>query len=251
MKKFLLAFTFSALVVAIVFAAQTPHTLERIDIVHKEIPKGGLMQAEAQSIIEGPCYGADFWYDFSQGPSVYIINANNPQNIPDNFIYQTFYDSTQVWDDETDTDLFPDYIYIADSLHAGELDGYNVVSFEDLDSNIIALTSFWYWIDTGEIAEWDMAFNTDFVWGDTDLGSGIMDFKNIAVHEMGHTFGLYDLYQPGCSYVTMYGYSSYDETYKRDLAAPDIFILQQLYGGKTESPLNYFGRIKTSVNVNA
>jgi predicted Zn-dependent protease len=57
-----------------------------------------------------------------------------------------------------------------------------------------------------------------------------MDVQNIATHEIGHTLGLDDLYTTSCSAVTMFGYSGYGDTAKRDLAIPDITGLQKLYG---------------------
>jgi len=57
-----------------------------------------------------------------------------------------------------------------------------------------------------------------------------MDLENIAVHELGHTVGLSDIYSTACSEVTMYGYSTEGETSKRTLEQPDITGLQRMYG---------------------
>ena len=250
MKRLIIIMLLSVSLIAIVYALNKPE-IERLDFIHYQKPDGSIGMMTAMAIEEGPCYGADFWYDYSYGPSYYVINPTNEVGLSDDFIFQTFYEATKVWDDETDTNMFPNYIYFTDQLNAGTYDGYNVVSFGELPSNIIAWTSFWYWTDTLEIIEWDMEFNELFPWGDADYETGIMDFKSLSVHELGHTFGLYDLYQPGCSHVSMYGYSDYDETNKRTLEAPDIYILQYLYGGKSENPLTYFGKITTRVNVSA
>lgn len=230
-----------------VFALQeNPRELGEIKVIHYLEPEG---KVSMMSFVEGPCYGADFWSDISQGPMEYIINPTNDQDIPDEFIFQTFYDSTQIWDNETDADLYPDYIYVNRFIQGGNQDWYNVVSFGDLPSNILAVTDFWYWVDTKEIVEWDMIFNLDYLWGDAELDSSVFDFKEIAVHELGHTLGFMDIYQPACSYVTMYGYSSNGETYKRTLEPPDIFILQKIYGGKADKPILKFGIVKTKISV--
>ena len=77
--------------------------------------------------------------------------------------------------------------------------------------------------------ESDILFDTDYKWGTTGEPS-LMDFQNIATHEMGHTLGLSDIYTESCSAVTMYGYSDYGDVEKRSLDIPDITGLQILYG---------------------
>ncbi|MFH1462165.1 MAG: matrixin family metalloprotease [bacterium] len=68
-------------------------------------------------------------------------------------------------------------------------------------------------------------------WGDAAINSTVMDLQNIAVHKIGHGAGLADLYDTVCTEETMYGYSNYGETKKRDLNAGDITGIQELYGG--------------------
>ncbi len=60
--------------------------------------------------------------------------------------------------------------------------------------------------------------------------SGVMDVQNIATHELGHGFGLADLYKEAQSEQTMYGYGSIGETEKRTLESGDIAGIQVLYG---------------------
>jgi predicted Zn-dependent protease len=60
-----------------------------------------------------------------------------------------------------------------------------------------------------------------------------MDLQNIATHELGHGFGLADLYNTQSQtqiLQTMYGYASLGETMKRDLASGDIAGIRALYG---------------------
>lgn len=56
-----------------------------------------------------------------------------------------------------------------------------------------------------------------------------MDFENIAVHELGHSIGLNDLYSSSCLDQTMYGYAEFSETKKRDLNVGDITGTDKLY----------------------
>ena len=75
-----------------------------------------------------------------------------------------------------------------------------------------------------------MIFNTDYSWSlDASLEPTKMDFDNIATHELGHAFGLADLYTSSCSIQTMFGYSTEGEISKRTLEQGDIKGIQTLY----------------------
>ena len=74
-----------------------------------------------------------------------------------------------------------------------------------------------------------MVFNTNFNWG-VSANAALMDVQNIATHELGHGFGLSDLYQAKWSQQTMYGYSREGDIAKRDLASGDIAGIKALYG---------------------
>jgi hypothetical protein len=98
------------------------------------------------------------------------------------------------------------------------------------DNNIIAQTTYWYNVRR-EIVDFDIVFNTQYNWGDAiQSGASVMDFLNIATHELGHGFGLADLYDSKLSTQTMYGYADLGETMKRDLASGDIAGIQAVYG---------------------
>lgn len=99
---------------------------------------------------------------------------------------------------------------------------------ENFAAGVIAVCYTWY-IGT-EIVQFDIAFNLYYTWGDADDESGVMDLQNIATHELGHGFGLADLYQRKLSDLTMYGYAHLGEIIKRDLAQGDIDGIQALYG---------------------
>jgi hypothetical protein len=116
-----------------------------------------------------------------------------------------------------------------------EPDGFNEMLFGDYpDDRVIAVTVVWGYFSgppsIRKIFEFDILFNLDYQWGDAGENPSLMDLQNIATHEIGHGLGLADIYEDGCSDVTMYGYSDYGETDKRTLADPDITGIQELYG---------------------
>ncbi|MFH0910717.1 MAG: hypothetical protein V1918_04340 [Planctomycetota bacterium] len=124
----------------------------------------------------------------------------------------------------------------------GDLRGYNTISFGPYkDPNVIAITSVWGYFSgppsRREIIEAHILFNDAHPWGDAALdgdGDGkpdsfLMDLQNIATHELGHSAGMGDVYQPGAGEETMYGYSAEGELKKRDLYLGDIAGLTALY----------------------
>jgi hypothetical protein len=132
------------------------------------------------------------------------------------------------WDDKTARLLFtaPE----TGTYPWGVRDYKNSVSYGDYATDgVIAVTMTWYSRVTRTAVESDILFDTDFTWS-TSVPTNVMDVQNIATHEIGHTLGLDDLYTTSCSAVTMFGYSGYGDTAKRDLAIPDITGLHKLYG---------------------
>ena len=163
------------------------------------------------------------------GPVSYILNPN--PDVATTFTEDTILTSAQTWDSATTAQLISTP-RVDFSAQSGIKDDKNVIDFGPLSyKNAIAVTYTWTNITTGNISEFDMRFNTKYLWGNATVsGSSVMDLQDIATHEFGHVFGLGDIYSGACRPVTMYGYSSYGETYKRDLAQPDINGLLTLYG---------------------
>lgn len=133
----------------------------------------------------------------------------------------------------TDVDIFDEFDDPETLAYDPHPDGNNELVFADLDQGVIAVCYTWYYTDTNEIFQFDIAFNTDYTWGDAEVDSTLMDLQNIATHELGHGFGLADIYKPKLSYLTMFGYSGEGDTQKRDLAQGDIDGIQALYGVPT------------------
>ncbi len=79
------------------------------------------------------------------------------------------------------------------------------------------------------MVEWDQVYDdVDFVWSSSGE-AGTMDFENIATHELGHTFGLDDLFTDACSEETMFGFASLGETKKGSLEGGDVTGILELY----------------------
>jgi len=144
------------------------------------------------------------------------------------------------WDANTGKELYDDIVEIT-RIAGAALDDTNTVAWVYIDnSNIIAITTFWYYVNTKELIEFDIEFNTQFDWGINGVGveeantaSGdpsFMDIRNITTHEAGHTLVLNDLYQDQYAQMTMYGYSVNGEVKKISLEQGDIDGLHKLYG---------------------
>ena len=163
-------------------------------------------------------------------PVSYVINPQNPQGLTQEFIGSAVSTSAETWDAATVRDLMNDNYTFDSSIAYGVQNFENAITFGNYPTaGVIAVTTVWYNPATKAIVEFDMMFDTDWMWGDATVNLGAMDLQNIATHELGHGVGLSDVYETNCSLVTMYGYSDYGETQKRDLAAPDIKGLQTLY----------------------
>ncbi len=186
----------------------------------------------------GPsCYGflgrGVYWKDL---PQELVINPTNDNDMSKTFVVNAFVNSAETWDAATSENLYS--VYSVDTSADWDddaPDGRNELSFGDYPRDgVIAVANVWGYYggppQLREIVEFDILFDTDFSWGDADIDSTVMDLKNIATHEMGHGWGLDDMYDTTCSAVTMYGYSDYGETKKRTLELPDEEGIQKLYG---------------------
>ncbi len=119
---------------------------------------------------------------------------------------------------------------LVNSSLRNERDGVNTVTFEDLSqfgisSSAIAVTVSWFNRATKQIVEVDITGNTSFAWG-VNGESNKMDIWNIFAHEVGHFWGLGHVDE---GQHTMYTYSDYGETAKRDLFCGDIKGIDKKY----------------------
>jgi len=169
-------------------------------------------------------------------PASYVIDSDNEDGLTQAFIVNAINLSAAEWDFDTSAGLFGTYTIDQNASWDGDNpDGRNELVFDNYsDGNVIAITVVWGYFSVPPplraIVEFDVMFDTDFVWGDATKNESVMDLQNIATHELGHGIGLADVYETKCSTVTMYGYSWEGDVGKRTLEPADITGLQQLYG---------------------
>jgi len=198
--------------------------LERVDFIHYAKPSNPGKAPKTET-----CYKL-LGVKWTTLPVNYVINPTN-SGLSDEFVTYVISTSAETWDASTSKELFNNAYSTDYSAKYGVQNFQNAIAFGDYpDNNVIAVTSIWYTRVGKRIVEFDVMFDTDWIWGDATSDSSKMDLQNIATHELGHGVGLADIYSTTCSAVTMYGYSSYGETQKRTLEQPDITGLQKMYG---------------------
>ena len=156
----------------------------------------------------------------------------NPGGLNAGFIESAITASAEAWDIPANAELVDTYeVSTSVTLDGATVDKVNEIVFGPIaDSNVIAQCTFWYYRTTRELVDFEIVFNTYYNWGDAGANPALMDVQNIATHELGHGFGLADLYTDAQSEQTMYGYGSIGETEKRTLDSGDIAGIQVLYG---------------------
>ena len=110
--------------------------------------------------------------------------------------------ATQTWEGATSQNLFADTntIEISTTKNADKYDGSNVIAFKPFSSaikNALAYSRTYYtYTKVGgyySAKESDLCYNTLYDWSTSDAGNKY-DLQSVALHELGHTLGLGDLY---------------------------------------------------------
>lgn len=172
----------------------------------------------------------------------YIVNPANTRGLRGTFVTANIADDISKWETAAGVNILGGEITgLVNGADLQSPDNKNEVYFADIDSNgAIAITIVWGYFYgppwQRELVEWDQVYDdVDFDWSadcsseDCTGTDKMMDFENIATHELGHSVGLDDLYDGKCSEQTMYGYAGYGETKKRDLNTGDITGVRKLY----------------------
>ena len=174
----------------------------------------------------------------------WVVNAANTRGLVDTFVLDNLAGDIAKWEDGADgvlgsgagVNILGDGTPTTTTLLADTVspDNVNEVYFADVaDTDVIAVTIVWG-IFSGptfnrRLVEWDQVYDdVDFNWSAVGA-AGAMDFESLATHELGHSVGLNDQYDPTCNAATMYGYASEGETNKRTLEAPDVTGVSVLY----------------------
>ena len=204
--------------------------IAKAEFIHYDKGQQKNMRTSSPQIGSGTCWSTFATWNTNL-PVSYAINPSNDQGLSSVQIESAISTSAETWDNATGEELFNNVYNIDYRARYGKFDGKNSIVFGKTRPGIIAVTSIWYNTGTKQIYEFDMKFNTYYRWGNvyTNTYQYLMDLQDIATHELGHGVGMDDIYTNSCSDVTMFGYGYYRETYKRDLAGPDIEGLLSLY----------------------
>jgi len=113
------------------------------------------------------------------------------------------------------------------------LDGQNIIAWGNAPGSALAVSYIWYNRTTKVATEVDTIMNTKFTWYWSQKQNcayqGVYDAQDILTHELGHTFGLDDMYEGVYANHTMYGYGSKGEVKKDTLTQGDIISVQSIY----------------------
>jgi len=166
----------------------------------------------------------------------YLINPANSHGMNESAVAINFAADIQKWEDAAGQEIIGAGTVTSDTLVAdtSSPDSLNEVYFGEIDgTGTIGVTIVWG-IFSGppfnrRLVEWDQIYDeVDFNWSLTSEPTA-MNWDNIAIHELGHSVGMADIYEDTCSEMTMYGFGANGETKKTTLEDGDINGVQKLY----------------------
>jgi hypothetical protein len=206
-----------------------------------------------REVYGAPYEGNPYWEIGS--PVKYYLRTDSrfsAEGLHSNIVEKLLTDAMQTWDYWTPRQLFHSVestlIYSPDP----EYDGRNVIGWESGGGNgWLAYNSVWWWNPGADgkniLADSDLVFNSDFGWtkdwnkANSQEWNGNpqeyeLDLQAVALHELGHTVGLGDLYlldgtgdpRFGGPEIMNYYYLSRDTHH--NLGLGDITGLQSIYG---------------------
>lgn len=183
----------------------------------------------------------------------------NPSNIPPGIKAESARDAisaaASTWDDEVDKNLFIDkstviidYNKEVPNIFSGDYraDGINMNGFKNFGNSYLAVSTYWTDLTKEDgyysTIESDLLYNLDFKWTDDEKqaeNTGKLDLESVAVHELGHTIGLEDLYILDSSDSRKYDFEQAMNLYdgpQRELGNGDKAGAHKLYGAPEIKP---------------
>lgn len=195
-------------------------------------------------------YGTLYRWPNDPEIKLWLNTKGLPIGITSSVASKTINDAANTWDKETEQNLFygdetsdSNVVVSTTTLYKpnfNRVDSKNVHAFSRYsDPKVIAVTNTWYY-ETGEYAangidplgravDSDCIYNTAFKWT-INPSTKAFELGDIAIHELGHTVGLRDFYDPSRSSWVMYGYRGLADAQRTVLTSDDITMLQYLYG---------------------
>ena len=151
------------------------------------------------------------WNQNNPQIQLYYNPTGKPSGLVDTAARDAIAAAANTWDDAVAQNLFKDTnTVIVDSNKAvtdpfatGSMDGYNVNGWWNLGGNTLGMSRWWYNPDSvvggyKSILETDVWYSKDKTWTtdwNTAVNNGnIIDLQSVAVHELGHSIGMGDLY---------------------------------------------------------
>ena len=117
------------------------------------------------------------------------------------------------------------------NVSRANLDNQNIIAWGNAPASALAVSYIWY--KDSYAVEVDTIMNKKYTWYWSQnincAYQNVYDAQDILTHELGHTFGLDDMYENTYADHTMYGYGSKGEVKKDTLTQGDIISVQGIY----------------------